>query len=358
MRAIRNFYPGPCALPLSVLERIRGELTDYRGVGMSIMEISHRAKPAVDLIDDTTATLKRLMGLDDDYEVLLLQGGASLQFAMIPLNLSRPGETVAYVDSGVWAEKAAAEAARLGRRVVIAGSSAPDHRHVPTAPAVPANARYLHLCTNNTVVGTQFHTLSETDAPIAADFSSEFLSRAMDYRRFGLIYAHAQKSFGAAGVTVVALRRALLERCPDDLPTMLDYRVHVKAKSSYNTPPMFPIYVVRLVLDWLEHEIGGVAAMERINRAKAATLYDAIDGSDFYRCPVEPASRSMMNVIFRLPNADLERRFLDESERAGLIGLAGHRQWGGCRASLFNTVSLDDVTELTTFMRGFADRNG
>lgn len=360
---IRNFYPGPCALPRETLDRIRDELTDYRGTGMSVMEISHRAAPVVELFEETVAALKRIMKLDDDYEVLLLPGGASLQFSMIPLNLSRPGETAAYVDSGLWAEKATAEAKRLNRRVVVVGSSAPEHRRIPDVEQPPAEARYLHLCTNNTIVGTQFHAFPDTPAPLAADASSDFLSREIDYRRFALIYAHAQKSFGASGVTIVVLRRDLLDAARGDedgeaLPTMLDYRVHLAAKSIYNTPPVFAVYVVRLVLEWLETHIGGPAAMERINRVKASTLYDLIDRSGFYSCSVEKPSRSLSNVVFRLPTVELEKRFVDEAEAAGLVGLAGHRRWGGCRASLFNTVTVEDVRELAGFMEDFAARCG
>jgi phosphoserine aminotransferase len=356
MRTTRNFYPGPCALPLPVLERIRDELLDYCGTGMSIMEISHRAAPVMELMDDTTATLKRLLGLGDDYEVLLLQGGGSLQFSMVPMNFSAVGGKVDYVESGIWAQRAIAEAEHLKRDVRIVASSAPHHDHIPMNWRVRPDSAYLHICTNNTIVGTQFHEFPEAPAgvPLIADLSSDILSRDIDHRRFGLIYAHAQKSFGAAGVTIVALRRDLMERIPNDLPTMLDYRTHVQASSNYNTPPVFAIYVVRLVLDWIENHIGGVAALGRINTAKAAAIYDVIDESPFYTCAVAVPARSQMNVVFSLPNADLEQRFCAEATRQNLVGLEGHRKWRGCRASLYNAVSLDDAEVLAEFMRTFA----
>lgn len=358
MKKARNFYAGPCALPLPVLERIRDEMLDYNGTGMSVMEISHRAAPVVELIDDTTATLKRLMGLGDDYEILLLQGGGSLQFSMVPMNLSQPGDKVDYVESGIWAQRAIAEALHLKRDVHVAASSAPDHVHVPRAWRIRPDTRYVHICTNNTIVGTQIKDIPVLDVPLVGDLSSDILSRDIDHTRFAIIYAHAQKSFGAAGVTVAAVRRDLMEQTPEGLPTLLDYRVHAKARSNYNTPPVFAIYVVRRVLDWLENVIGGVAAMERLNDAKAAMLYGTIDDSNFYSGPVEPLSRSPMNVVFRLPTPDLERRFVAAAEREGIVGLAGHRQWTGCRASLYNAVSLEDVRVLTDFMRTFANANG
>lgn len=353
---IRNFYPGPCALPASVLLRIREELPDYHGTGMSILEISHRAPPVVDLMADTAAALKRLLGLDDSFEVLLLQGGAALQFAMVPLNFSRPGDKVDYAATGIWAGRAAAEAERLGRDVALVASGAPDYAALPTRIETRPGTRYLHMCSNNTIVGTQFAALPQVPVPLMVDASSDILSLERDHAGVGCLYAHAQKSFGAAGVTVVALRRDLLEGVPDGLPSMLDYRVHTEHRSAYNTPPVFSIYLVRLMLDWLENEIGGVAAMERINRIKAGLVYDAIDASDFYSGPVEPASRSLMNVVFRLPSPELEVDFVAAAEKNGLMGLAGHRHWEGCRASLYNAVTVEDARVLADFMRDFERR--
>lgn len=354
----RNFYPGPCALPPPVLARIRDELPDYQGTGMSILEISHRARPVTDLIEETLERLRRALTLPDDFEIMLLQGGGTLQFAMAPLNFARPGERIDYVDSGIWAAKAIAEAQRFDRDVAVVASTAPDYRTVPTEIRTRPGARYLHLCSNNTIVGTQFHTLPTAPVPVVADLSSDILGIERDHATLGCFYAHAQKSFGAAGVTIVAMRRDMLDHVPDGLPSMLDYRVHRQHRSNYNTPPVFAIYVVGLVLDWLENEIGGVAAMAQINRAKAACLYNVFDTSNFYSCPVEPASRSWMNVVFRLPTPELESRFVAEADGAGLIGLAGHRSRGGCRASLYNAVTLADTEALAEFLCDFEQRNG
>lgn len=358
-QTVRNFYAGPCALPVPVKQRIQSECLDYRGLGLSIMEISHRAAPVIELMEETVAAFRRLSGLSDDYEILFLQGGGSLQFSMIPLNFSRTGDPVDYLETGIWAAKASAEARKLGRDVHVAAASGPDHRRFPLSWDVRPQARYLHLCSNNTIVGTQLHNVPDCPVPLVADFSSDILSRPYAYDRFDLIYAHAQKSFGAAGVTVVALRRSWLEQAadPSGLPTMLDYRTHSVGRSNYNTPPVFSIYVVRLVLDWIEREIGGLAAMGRINAEKARRLYAAIDESAFYRNAVDPASRSEMNVVFHLPSPVLQEAFLRDAAAAGLLGLEGHRAWGGCRASLYNAVTLEDVDVLTAFMAEFADRH-
>ena len=353
---LRNFYAGPGALPPSVLRRIQAELYDYQGHGMSVMELSHRSPAVLELIDGTLAQLKRLLGLGPDHEVLLLQGGASLQFVMVPMNLSPPGGKVDYVESGYWAGKAAAEARRTGRDVAVAATSAPDHRRVPGELVVRPDTNYLHLCTNNTVVGTQWHDIPRLEVPLVADMSSDILSREMDCTPIACLYAHAQKTLGPSGVTVVALRRDLLERIPAGLPAMLDYRTHLRHHSNYNTPPVFAIYVVRCVLDWLEHEIGGLAAMGALNQRKADLLYAALDRSALFHCPIEVASRSLMNVVFRLPDPALEARFVAEAAGHGLIGLGGHRSVGGCRASLYNAVPHEAVEELVAFMDDFERR--
>lgn len=355
---IRNFYAGPCALPASVLTRIRDELPDYRGSGLSILEISHRAPPVVDLMDDTAAVLKRLLGLGDDFEVLLLQGGATLQFAMVPMNFSRPGQRIDYLVSGIWAARAAAEAQRLGRDVAVVADGSPDYAALPARVETRPGARFLHMCSNNTIVGTQFPAFPRVPVPLMVDASSDILGLERDHAGIGCLYAHAQKSFGAAGVTIVALRRDLLEDIPEGLPSMMDYRVHVGNRSAYNTPPVFSIYLVRVMLDWLENHIGGVAAMERINRTKAALIYDVIDRSEFYSGTVDLGSRSLMNVVFRLPTPELETRFVAAAEEIGLVGLAGHRHWRGCRASLYNAVTVEDAEVLADFMRDFERSRG
>ncbi len=353
MSRVSNFYPGPGALPLPVMRRIRAELLDYRGLGMSVMELSHRSDAALALVADTVARLRRLLGLGDRHEVLLLQGGASLQFAMVPMNLSPPGGKVDYVDTGYWTAKAIAEARRLGRDVAVAASGAPDHRRLPGPLVVRPDASYFHLCSNNTIEGTQWPELPRVDVPLVVDMSSDILSRRLDCGAVACLYAHAQKTLGPAGVTVVALRKDMLERIPDTLPTMLDYRTHIQHGSNYNTPPVFAIYVVGCVLDWLETDIGGIAAMEELNRRKAALLYAALDDSALFHCPVESGSRSLMNVVFHLPTPELEARFVAAATERGLVGLAGHRSVGGCRASLYNPVTLAAVEKLVAFMRRF-----
>ncbi len=355
---VANFYAGPGALPRTVMRRIQAELLDYRGLGMSVMELSHRSEAVLDLMEATLAQLRRLLRLGPDHEVLLLQGGASLQFVMLPINLSPPGGKVDYIHSGYWTAKAIDEAGRLGRDVAVAASSAPDHRHIPRELTVRPDASYLHLCTNNTVEGTQWHEMPRIAVPLVADMSSDILSREMDAGAFACLYAHAQKTLGPAGVTVTVLRRDLLERIPPGLPAMLDYRTHLQHRSNFNTPPVFAIYVVHRVLDWLEREIGGVAAMEALNRRKAALLYGALDGSGLFRCPVEAGSRSLMNVVFQLPTPALDARFVAEATAAGLVGLAGHRSVGGCRASLYNAVTLDAVEALVAFLHDFERRYG
>ncbi len=353
MSRVINFYAGPGALPLPVMRRVQAELLDFRGLGMSVMELSHRSDAALGLIAETLGRLRRLLELDDSFELLLLQGGASLQFAMVPLNFSPPGGKVDYVDTGYWTGKAVAEARGLGRDVALAASSAPEQRRLPTQLQVRPDACYLHLCSNNTVEGTQWPVIPRVEVPLVVDMSSDILSRRIDCHTVSCLYAHAQKTLGPAGVTVVALRREVLKRIPEGLPTMLDYRPHIAHQSNYNTPPLFAIYVVCCVLDWLENDMGGLAAMEALNRRKAALLYAAIDASSLFHCPVESDSRSLMNVVFRLPEPRLERQFIAAAAAHGLIGLAGHRSIGGCRASLYNPVTLEAVEELVAFMRRF-----
>lgn len=353
MTRVKNFYPGPGALPLPVLHRIQSELLNYRGLGMSVMELSHRSEAALTLIEDTLGRLRRLLGLDERFEMMLLQGGASLQFAMVPLNLSPEGGKVDYVDTGYWTVKAIAEARRLGRDVHIAGSDAPNHRRLPAKLAVRADTSYFHFCSNNTIEGTQWPAMPRVDAPLVVDMSSDILSRRFDCHEVACLYAHAQKTLGPAGVTVVALRRDMLARIPEGLPTMLDYRPHIAHTSNYNTPPIFAIYVVGCVLDWLEQDVGGLAAMEALNARKAALLYAAIDDSALFFCPAEAGARSAMNVVFRLHDTTLETQFLHEATEAGLIGLAGHRSVGGCRASLYNPVTLEAIEDLVAFMHRF-----
>ena len=355
-----NFSAGPTALPHSVLNQIERDLLNFRGTGMSVMEISHRAPEIEFLLADTADRTRRLLGLGRDVEVLLLQGGGSLQFCMIPMNFSAAGDPVDYLDTGYWAQKSIREAQALGRDVALAASSADQgYTYVPDAASIrprPA-ARYCHLISNNTVEGTQFHELPGIGVPLIADMSSDLMSAPFDPDSCVMAYAHTQKNIGIAGVTLVILRKSLLDGIPDGLPAILDYRTHSAHHSNYHTPPTFAIYVTWLMLDWLEREIGGLAAMGAINRRKAATLYDYLDAAPFYRCPVQPASRSLMNVVFTLPSADLLAEFLAAAAQAGLAGLAGHRSIGGCRASLFNGVTQESVEHLVVFLDSFASQH-
>jgi phosphoserine aminotransferase len=357
---IHNFNAGPAALPLPVLEEIQAEMLNFRNSGMSILEVSHRSKWFEAVLDDAIARIKRLLKLDDRYHVLFLQGGASTQFCMVPMNLAAAGKPVDYVDTGTWASKAIKEAQIQGKDVrVIATSADRDYTYIPKNIPIDGNADYLHLTSNNTIRGTQWRTFPQAgQVPIVCDMSSDIFSRSFDPAPFGLFYAGAQKNAGPAGVTLVIIRDDLLARGPETLPTMLRYSTYAAKKSMYNTPPCFAIYVVQLVAKWLEETVGGLEKMAALNTAKADTLYAYLDSQDFYRGTAQPDSRSQMNITFRLPNPDLETKFVAESLAAGLGGLKGHRSVGGCRASLYNAVSLAAVEALVGFMREFVRKNG
>jgi phosphoserine aminotransferase len=359
-KRIFNFNAGPAALPLPVLEEIQQELLDFRGTGMSILEMSHRSKPFESVLDDTIVRTKRLLKLDDRYHVLFLQGGASLQFCMIPMNLALPGKPLAYIDTGTWASTAIKEARNQGKEVMVVASSGDrEYTYIPKDFPTPPDAAYLHITSNNTIRGTQWQRFPETSGvPIISDMSSDIFSRTFDPHPFGLIYAGAQKNAGPAGVTLVIIREDMLPRVPKDLPTMLKYTTFVEKKSMHNTPPCFAVYVVNLVTRWLEESIGGLAKMEEINRQKAQVIYAYIDSQDFYRGTADPDSRSHMNVTFCLPAPELSEAFVKEATAAGLGGLKGHRSVGGCRASLYNAVSLEAVQALVEFMREFVRKNG
>jgi phosphoserine aminotransferase len=357
---IFNFNAGPAVLPLPVLEEIRQEMLDFRGTGMSILEISHRSKPFESVLDDTIARIKRLLNLDDRFHVLFLQGGASLQFAMIPMNLALPGKPLAYIDTGTWATNAIKEARIQGKDVaVIASSEDRQYTYIPKDFTVHPEASYLHITSNNTIRGTQWRRFPEAGGiPLIGDMSSDIFSRTFDPRPFGLFYAGAQKNAGPAGVTLVILRDDMLSRVPKELPTMLKYTTYAEKKSMYNTPPCFAIYVVSLVTRWLEETIGGIARMGAINLEKARLIYDCLDRQEFYRGTAIPDSRSTMNVTFRLPSPELEEKFLKEATAGGLGGLKGHRSVGGCRASLYNALPVEAVQALVDFMEAFVQKNG
>jgi phosphoserine aminotransferase len=329
---VYNFYPGPGALPLPVLERVHAELFNFQGTGMSIMEISHRSPEIQFILDDSAECIKRLMGLGDQFDVIFLQGGGSLQFLMVPMNFSGPGDRIDYIDTGYWANKALRAARGLDRDLKIVASSADcNHTKVPDLSTVSLrpDAKYLHLCSNNTVVGTQFHHFPDMPLPLVVDMSSDFMSKVIDPTPFSCIYAHAQKNVGLSGVTVVLVRKTLLDQISDDIPEFLDYRTHVHHRSNYHTPPCFSIYVTWLILQWIEETVGGLKALEKINQQKATLLYNCIDASPLFHCPVAPSSRSHMNVVFTLPTQDLEKQFIQAAAAAGMVGIAGHRSRGG-----------------------------
>lgn len=357
---IYNFNAGPAALPLMVLEQIKQEMLDFQSTGMSLLEISHRSKPFEVVLEDAIARVRRLFGLDDSYHVLFLQGGASLQFAMVPMNLAIPGKPLNYVDTGTWSTKAIKEARVLGKDVrVIASSEKSEFTYIPEDIPVDPNAAYLHITSNNTIRGTQWRTFPNPGGvPMISDMSSDIFSRRIDPRPFALIYAGAQKNLGPAGVTLVVIRDDMLERVPGDLPAMLKYTTYAANNSLYNTPPCFAIYVSGLVLKWIEETVGGIDAMERINNEKAQLLYGYIDSQDFYRGTARPDSRSRMNITFRLPDPELEKQFLAGAAAAGLGGLKGHRSVGGCRASIYNATTLEGVKALVDFMKDFVSKKG
>ena len=363
LKRVFNFNAGPAALPLPVLEGIRRELLDYRGTGMSVMEMSHRSPEVEEMLERTEAALRRLMAIPEEYAVVFLQGGGSLQFTMVPMNLALPGKPVDVLHTGLWTAKAIAELKKGTLFRVAASSEAEKFTRIPRPEEtnLSPQASYVYMASNNTIEGTQWQAFPETrGVPLVADMSSDILSRPIDVRRFGLIFAGAQKNLGPSGATVVVIRRDLAERTDKNLPTLLQYRTHMKERSLYHTPSVFAIYVIGLVLEWMESE-GGVAAIEKRNAGKAKLLYDAIDASGgFYFCPVEVASRSKMNVVFRVAGANeaAEKRFAEEAAAARIIGVAGHRSVGGMRVSLYNAVGIEAVEALVAFLREFRRRQG
>jgi phosphoserine aminotransferase len=362
MKSVINFNAGPAMLPPSVLEQVQAELRDYHGCGMSIMEMSHRSKEYEAINSQAESVFKRLLGVPEGYRVLFVQGGASTQFAMVPLNFLTPGATADYLVTGSWAEKAQEEAAMLGKAHIAASTKGDNYRRVPRPDevALSAGSAYVHFTSNETIQGIQWHSFPEVgDRPLVADMSSDILSRPFDASKFALIYAGAQKNLGPSGVTVVLLRESWLNKASKGSPTMLRYATHVKNNSLYNTPPAFGVYVLNLVLQWIE-KLGGLKALAERNAAKARLLYEAIDKSGgFYRGHALPESRSQMNVTFRLPSESLEKRFAAEAqEQHGMIGLPGHRSVGGIRASTYNAIGVEACQALASFMNDFARKNG
>ena len=357
---IYNFSAGPAVLPLPVLEEARRDLIALPDVGMSVLEISHRSKTFEDLLNQAIDDVRTLAGIPANYRILMLQGGASLQFSMVPMNLLRADASADYVDTGSWAEKAIKEARKVGKVNVAASTKAEGYTRIPAASELrlTPGAAYVHITTNNTIEGTAWKAIPNTgDVPLVADASSDIFSTPIDVGRFGLIYAGAQKNLGPSGVTLVIIREDLIARTPDALHSMLSYRVHAENNSLYNTPNTFGIYILGLTMKWLRSH-GGLGAMAGVNERKAARLYAEIDRTGFYRGTAQKDSRSIMNVTFRLPSEDLERAFVKESTAAGLDGLKGHRSVGGMRASIYNAFPEEGVVALVDFMREFERRHG
>ena len=356
-----NFSAGPSAFPQTVLAKAEDALRDTEGRGLSILEWSHRGRDYAEVHARTEVRLRRLLGLEgrSEWALLFLQGGASLQFAEVPMNLASANRPGAYVVTGVWGSKALAEAERLGRGRALWSGKGEGFRRLPSAEELPdpGDAAYLHITSNNTIAGTQWPQIPRAgDLGVVVDASSDILSRPMDLEGLDLVFAGAQKNLGPAGLSLVALRKEALDQ-REGLPAILDYRAHLAAGGIFNTPPTFAVWLMGEVLRWIEEE-GGVAEMSRRSQAKAELLYGAIDGGEFYEGSADPGSRSLMNVCFRLPSPELESLFLSESEKAGFVGLRGHRSVGGVRASLYNAVPEAWVLELVRFMRGFEERHG
>jgi phosphoserine aminotransferase len=358
MRA-HNFCAGPAALPVAVLERAQAELLNWQGAGASIMELSHRSPEFVGIAERAEASLRRLLGIGEDYAVLFQQGGASQQFASVPLNLSRADDTVDQVVTGQWSKKALAEGKRLANVNVASSSESSNFTTIAAQSdwSTTPDAAYLHYCPNETIGGLEFAFVPKSDVPLIADMSSTILSRPIDVDQFGVIYAGAQKNIGPAGLCIVIVRRDLLGRARENIPAMLDWKIAAENDSMYNTPPTFGIYLAGLVFEWLE-SLGGLDTMYAINKRKAETLYKVIDDSEFYANPVDPQSRSLMNVPFTLADATLDKVFLEQAEEAQLLNLKGHRSVGGMRASIYNAVEQASVDALCEFMHRFEKENG
>ena len=359
MARVYNFSAGPSALPESVLKIAQQEMLEYGDSGMSVMEVSHRSKVYESIINACEEKLRKVMNIPDNYKVLFLQGGASSQFAMIPLNLLNKTNKADIVLTGVWAKKAYKEASKYGEMNVIASSEDKTFSYIPELDESKFNkdADYFYICSNNTIYGTRFKNFPETgNVPLIADMSSEILSRKIDVSKFGVIFAGAQKNMGPAGLTVCIIREDLIGNAMDITPTMFDYKTHSENGSMFNTPPTYAIYICKLMLDWLD-EMGGIDAMEKINEEKAATLYNFLDNSKMFSATVEGDSRSIMNIPFVTGNEELDKKFIAEATKAGFVNLKGHRSVGGMRASIYNAMPLEGVKKLVEFMAEFEKNN-
>lgn len=359
MKQIFNFSAGPAMLPDEVMKMAASELTDWHGSGMSVMEMSHRSKEFISIAEKAEADLREIMSIPDNYEILFLQGGASSQFAMVPMNLLGKRNTADYINTGTWSKKAIAEAKRFCNVNIAATSESGKFMTIPSSSEWSLNpdAAYVHYTPNETIGGVEFHSIPETgDIPLVADMSSTILSRPIDVSRYGLIYAGAQKNIGPAGITIVIARKDLIKEPIAGTPAMFSYQTHAKAKSMYNTPPTYSWYISGLVFAWIKAG-GGLEAMATINKRKAEKLYSAIDSSDFYTNPVEPGCRSWMNIPFMLARPDLDNKFLEQARNSGLLTLKGHRSVGGMRASIYNAMPEEGVDSLIEFMAEFEKNN-
>src|ERR1700733_13957759 len=350
-----NFNAGPSILPKEVFEEASRAILDFNGTGLSILEIGHRTSLFQQVVDEAIATVRELMRLEAHHEVLFLHGGASTQFFQVPMNLLDEGATAAYLDCGVWGKKAIKEATLFGNVDVVASSKDRNYTYIPKGYTIPASATYFHYTTNNTIEGTEMHAIPETDVPLVADMSSDILSRVMDFNRFALIYAGAQKNIGAAGVNLLVVRKDVLGKVTRPLPSMMDYREHIAAGSLLNTPPVFAIYVCMLTLRWLKR-LGGVPAIEAINNKKAGLLYHTLDKLPVFRPTVAKEDRSKMNVVFVMDDPELEKEFLAVCKDNGMVGVKGHRSVGGFRVSLYNALPLQSVQAITDLMKDFAHK--
>ena len=359
IKRVYNFYPGPATLPIQALKRAQKDLLDYKGTGMSVMELSHRSKAYSEIHANASSLVKELMGVPENYKILWLQGGASTQFYMAPLNLQHKNKHFEYVNTGAWSKKAIKEAKIYGEVKIVASSEDKNFSYIPKNIAFSKNADFAHITGNNTIYGTEFHEWPKvpSEVPLVCDMSSNIMDKKIDVKKFGVIYAGAQKNIGPAGVTIVILRDDLLDRVPDNTPTMQKWKTHVEKDSLFNTSPCWAIYMCKLSLEYLK-EIGGVSEIEKINRTKANILYDLIDKSNgFYRGHSEKDSRSLMNVTFNLPTPELEEKCVKDAAENNLIGLKGHRSVGGMRASIYNAMTVEGVKALSEFLKKFQEKN-
>ena len=356
---IYNFSAGPAKLPEEVMEQANSEFLNYGGSGSGLMELSHRGPEFTNIIERVELNIRKLMNISDDYAICFVQGGASMQFCMLPMNLMQVGGFAEYADTGTWSAKAIKEAKLFGDVKVIASSKDSNYSMIPLIRhwSPDPSASYLHITSNNTVAGTQYHAFPITEAPLIADMSSDIMSRVIDVNDFGMIYAGAQKNLGPSGVALVIIRKDLVERVSSTVPSMLQYKSYIANQSMYNTPPTFSIYILNLVMEWLEGK-GGISSISAINDAKSEAVYELIDRTEYYRSPIEPSNRSKMNIVFRLPSEKLEAKFIKDAKAVGLVGLKGHRLVGGIRASIYNAMPMKGIEALVDFMNDFESKNG